>query len=88
MKKFVCLLMVATLALTLSIAVFARYEVCPVCNGRMTEKVTEKVIGTVTCPISGDPDMQDDEVRVTTTLTCTACGNIETSFYIYTDCHH
>ena len=33
MKKFVCLLMVAMLMLALSFTAFARWEVCPKCNG-------------------------------------------------------
>lgn len=88
MKKFVCLLMAAMLVLAMSVTVFARYEVCPECEGRMTEKVTEKVIGMVTCPVTGDPDMQDEKVKVTTTLRCTSCSYSESSSYTYISCSH
>lgn len=71
MKKFVCLLMVATLALTLSIAVFARYEVCPECNGRMTETVRTYTTY-VQCPI--DPSMRDKVTAHDYTLKCGDCG--------------
>lgn len=79
MKKFVCLLMVATLALTLSIAVFARYEACPECGGRMVESV-RTYTEYVQCPI--DPSMQD-KVKVTEYIfECSDCDYNEN----YTDC--
>ena len=88
MKKFLCLLMVAMLMLALSITAFARWEVCPECNGRMTERTTEKVVGTTTCPVTGDPDMQDERIKVTTTWSCTSCDYSESSSYTYVSCSH
>ena len=37
MKKLVALILAAVLVFTMGIAVFARYEVCPECHGRMVE---------------------------------------------------
>ncbi len=42
MKKLICLLMVATLALALSVAVFARGDSCDECGNMGTVVCTEK----------------------------------------------
>lgn len=88
MKKITALLLVVLMLAAMSVAVFARYEVCPDCNGRMTSKTTEKYLKSVTCSKSGDPTMQDDVYKVTTVLKCTACGHTETESHNRTDCHH
>ena len=88
MKKITALLLVVLMLAAMSIAVFARYEVCPECGGRMTSKTTKEVVDSVTCEKTGDPTMQDDVIEATTVLKCTACGHTETETDTYTDCHH
>ena len=88
MKKITALLLVVLMLAAMSVAVFARYEVCPDCNSRMTSKTTEKVVDSVTCEKTGDPTMQDDVIEVTTVLKCTSCTHREVETYTYTDCHH
>ena len=44
MKKITALLLVALMLAAMSIAVFARYEVCPECNGRLKETVKSKYL--------------------------------------------
>ena len=89
MKKITALLLVALMLAAMSVAVFARYEVCPECNGRMTETVKSTYLYTKPCKVSDDPTMTDEWYKDTTTLRCTSCGYYET----YTglpcaDCHH
>lgn len=89
MKKFACLLMVATLALTLSIAVFARYEACPECGGRMKESVKKVKVGTTPCEITGDESMLDNVYDITYTFKCSKCDYDESyTEYGVVICNH
>lgn len=78
MKKALCMMMVTMLVLALGITVYARYEVCPICEGRMTESSYTKS-KTVPCEITDDPDMKDTIVTTYYVLKCGDCGYSETS---------
>lgn len=88
MKKITALLLVVLMLAAMSIAVFARYEVCPECHGRMRESTKTELIGYVTCKQSGDSSMQDKVYREITTLRCSACGYQETETATYVECNH
>ncbi len=77
MKKLVCLLMAAMLLAALSVAVFARYEVCPDCCGRMKETTKKIKVGTARCEVMGEDGMLDYVYDITHTLTCVECGYTE-----------
>lgn len=88
MKKITALLLVALMLAAMSVAVFARYEVCPECHGRMRESTKTEFLGYVTCKTSGDSSMKDKKYRDVTTLTCTACTYEETETITYVECNH
>ena len=89
MKKFTALLLVVLMLAVMSVAVFARYEVCPECNGRLKETVKSKYHHTEQCIVSDDPTMTDKWYQDTTTLSCSSCGYYETyTGEPYADCHH
>ena len=78
MKKITALLLVVLMLAAMSVAVFARYEGCPECGGRMTEKTRRVSAGTGPCEKTGDPAMTDPYYKDVTTLSCTSCDYSET----------
>ena len=90
MKKITALLLVVLMLAAMSVAVFARYEVCPECNGRMTSRTKSVQVGTATCKVSGDSTMRDKVMQDYVTLTCTSCTYSETAKdgKEYTVCNH
>lgn len=71
MKKFVCLLMVATLALALSVAIFARGEPCD-CGGYITYSNKTKK-WTEECCLEGKTHTVTERYRV---YACDTCGDV------------
>lgn len=90
MKKITALLLVVLMLAAMSIAVFARYEVCPECHGRMREYTESRLVKYVTCPISGDPSMKDAKMQDYVVLECTSCTYSEEAKdgAPYTVCNH
>lgn len=74
MKKVVCLLMVTTMILALSITAFARWEVCPDCNGRLVEVGShEKDAGEGVC----NHGIASEGYYVVIEMECEDCGHYE-----------
>lgn len=71
-RKAICLLMVAMLALSLSVAVFAREERCS-CGGRFVTRTTTEVVGSHFCQHSGRHSITAKVTRVV----CNSCGAVE-----------
>ena len=90
MKKITALLLVALMLAAMSVAVFARYEVCLKCGGRLKEYTTTKTIGTVPCSKSDDPTMRDKVKQDYYVFECTSCGDTDESAEgeEYTVCTH
>ena len=89
MKKFLSILLLLPLLLSLSVSVFARYEVCPECEGRM-EYETKEVRKAIPCSQMEDGDGTDYRVTVSERLSCTVCDYHESweEIYTYIECSH
>lgn len=79
MKKITALLLVVLMLAAMSVAVFARYEVCSKCGGRLKEYTTTKTVGSVTCSKSGDSTMRDKVKQDYYVIKCTSCGDTDES---------
>lgn len=92
MKKFLSVLLLLTLLLSLSVSVFARYEVCPECGGRLKVETREEPTGRrVLCSVMEPEDqIYHNEYKVLERLICRSCAYVESWVLIgYTvDCPH
>lgn len=91
MKKFLSVLLLLTLLLSLSVSVFARYEVCPECGGRLDYETKMVYDREVLCEVMEEDDIYHSRYKIYDRPYCLDCGYYESTWNFveyYIDCPH